>query len=214
MSKLLLTLTPISLGLTALPIFLHYILKKRYQRQLQDLNKPDLDSYYECIFIDYKNFNCKPHLIKLTECGENCSTTHLKRLLHYIASAKTSVKLCMFMLTLKQVTAELVGVHKRGVKVQVIADRGMSQNAAVQSNFSYLEENGIAFKISPGVNEMMHHKFCLIDEKDEQMSKVFFGSLNLTVQAFCKNFENLVFTNNTKVIQGLSEEFEMLWERF
>ncbi|XP_066155070.1 uncharacterized protein [Euwallacea fornicatus] len=214
MFKLLLTLTPISLGLTALPIFLHYILKKHYQRLLEDLNKPDFDSYYECIFIDYKNFNCKSHLIKLTECGESCSNTHLKRLLHYIASAKKSLKLCMFMLTLKQITTELVSAHRRGVKVQVIADRGMSKNDTVQSNLEYLKENGIAIKISPGVNEMMHHKFCLIDEKDGQLGKVFFGSLNLTAQAFCKNFENLVFTNNAKVIRGLSEEFEVLWDRF
>lgn len=58
---------------------------------------------------------------------------------------------------------------------------------------------------------MMHHKYCLIDENDPQGAKAFFGSVNLTAQAFCKNFEAMILTNNKNIIKKLSEEFEEMW---
>lgn len=60
----------------------------------------------------------------------------------------------------------------------------------------------------------MHHKFCLIDKEDKDLAKMFFGSLNLTTQALCKNFDAVVLTNNYSIIEKYSEEFEELWAHF
>ncbi|KAL1516653.1 hypothetical protein ABEB36_000536 [Hypothenemus hampei] len=204
----------LSLTLTVIPIFLRYFVKKHYEKLLKDLDQPDNNCYYECVFIDYKNFYCKPHLINRQECGDHCSYTQLKRLLHYITSAKKSVSMCMYTLTLRQVTEELVKVSQKGVTVRLITDKVMAKTTPVQSNLNHLAKYGINYKVSRSTNEMMHHKFCLIDEKDPQTAKVFFGTINLTAQGFCKNFESLIYTNDKNIIQRLSTEFEQLWLSF
>lgn len=204
----------VSVSLTLAPLVLHYILEKREQKRLQSLKEINNQSYYECIFVDYKNFGCRSHLINKEECGPHCAFSYLERLLHFLASAKTSISMCMYMLTLKQVATELVNAHKRGVTVRLITDKGMSKTVSQQSNLAYLRKNGVAVKVSFSENELMHHKYCLVDETSGETAKVFFGSVNLTAQALSKNFEALIFTNNINVISRLSEEFEDLWLLF
>ncbi|XP_050301474.1 mitochondrial cardiolipin hydrolase-like [Anthonomus grandis grandis] len=198
--------------ITTIPLILRYFLKRKYEKLARQLYQKDDTSYYECIFFDYKNFRCKPHLINKEECGDNCSYTRLRRLLHYIGSAKKSISMCMYMLTLQQVCSELVKASERGVTVRLITDKIMVKTSAAGSNIQYLQKHGVICKTQQKADKMMHHKFCLIDECDTGSSKVFFGSLNLTAQAFCKNFEALILTNNKDIIQRLSQEFEELWQ--
>lgn len=70
---------------------------------------------------------------------------------------------------------------------------------------------GIEVRIPNSTQQLMHNKYCLIDEADEQHAKLFFGSLNLTSQALLRNFESVILTNNKDVIRHLREEFEYLW---
>lgn len=60
----------------------------------------------------------------------------------------------------------------------------------------------------------MHHKFCLIDKEDHELAKLLFGSLNFTIQALTKNFDSFIITNNQKIIERFSEEFEDIWNEF
>ncbi|CAG9770940.1 unnamed protein product [Ceutorhynchus assimilis] len=212
MTKIL--LCGILLSLTAVPLILSYVLKRKYRQLTLQLQKQDDTSYYECMFFDFNNFCCKPHLINKEDCGENCSYTRLQRLLRYIGSAKKSISMCVYMITLQQVAKELAEASSRGVNVRVITDKTMGKTVPSQSNLQFFKKNGISYKTSPSVNEMMHHKYCLIDEKDPVGCKVFFGSLNLTCQALCKNFEAICLTNNQEIIHRLSEEFEEMWAMF
>lgn len=59
----------------------------------------------------------------------------------------------------------------------------------------------------------MHHKFCLIDENTPN-KKAFIGTLNLTLQGLCSNWDTFVYTNDSNVIQSLKIEFERLWSAF
>lgn len=59
----------------------------------------------------------------------------------------------------------------------------------------------------------MHHKFAVIDA-DESTRKVLFGSLNFSMQALLKNYENVIITNDEQILRGLNEEFEYLWKLF
>lgn len=117
-------------------------------------------------------------------------------------------------MTLKQISNELVKASRRGVKVRIITDRTMGKTVPSQSNLHFFEKNGVQYKMPQSGDEMMHHKFCLIDENDPSTAKGFFGSVNLTAQAFCRNFEALILTNNWEIISRLSEEFEELWMLF
>ncbi|KAH1008856.1 mitochondrial cardiolipin hydrolase isoform X2 [Dendroctonus ponderosae] len=167
-----------------------------------------------CYFLKKRNFCCKPHLISKQECGYICSYTRLERLLRYIGSAKKSISMCMYMMTLQQIKDALISAARRGVLIRFVIDKVNSRNCHVKLNLDHLSANGVVCLTSPSENEIMHHKFCLIDEKDPQAAKAFFGSVNLTAQAFCQNFEALILTNNQDIIERLSAEFEQLWTGF
>lgn len=68
-------------------------------------------------------------------------------------------------------------------------------------------------KVQPKDGSLMHHKFCLLDERTPQ-AKMFVGSLNLTLQALTANFDDLVFTDNPQIIAQLANEFEEMWKSF
>lgn len=57
----------------------------------------------------------------------------------------------------------------------------------------------------------MHHKFAIIDANDAKSGKAMYGSLNFSMQAIIRNYENLIITNNCIVINELNNEFEYLW---
>ncbi|GJQ67882.1 hypothetical protein Trydic_g16643 [Trypoxylus dichotomus] len=77
----------------------------------------------------------------------------------------------------------------------------------------HLKELGIPVKIQPDSQSFMHHKFFLIDEYTDD-KEVWFGSLNLTAQAFTANWESIIYTNDTVMVSNFSKCFEMLWTSF
>ncbi|XP_018576423.1 mitochondrial cardiolipin hydrolase-like [Anoplophora glabripennis] len=198
----------------ALPIALHYFINRKYKKLLANLNLKDEDYYHQCLFIDMKNFKCKQHLINKDECCDHCSYNHLKTLINFISSAKLSICLCMYTLTLKQINVELIKAHKRGVNLRIITDQVMLRTETAKFNFAKLKDNGIPFKVQPSDHSMMHHKFCLIDKDDKSSAKMFFGTMNLTGQGLVSNFENVILTNNRNMIERFSQEFEELWGDF
>lgn len=219
--------------ITVLPLLLKYLLNRRYRKLLQLIEAQDeADCYYQCIFINMDHFSCRPHLLERVVCGPNCSYGHEKRLLSFIVSAQKSICLCMYIMSLKQVNYELIRAHRRGVNVRLITDKGMLRTDVMQNNVRYLQQNGenfillqfklimvyiflgILYKTQSSEESYMHHKFCLIDKEDKKLAKMFFGSLNLTTQAMCKNFDAIVLTNNSGIIARFSEEFEELWTTF
>ncbi|CAH1963003.1 unnamed protein product [Acanthoscelides obtectus] len=199
--------------LTFVPLIINLILHRRYRR-LKKALKCQEKFYYNVIFINMRNVDCKQHLISRKECGNSCSYVQLQKILHFVSSAKVSICVCMYMLTLKQFSQELIKAHKRGVKIRVILDLIMANADAAQYNISKFIQNDIIYKHQVPEYSMMHHKFCLIDKEDSSLAKMFFGSMNLTGQAMVYNFETVILTNNSHVIQRYSDEFEDLWNYF
>lgn len=64
----------------------------------------------------------------------------------------------------------------------------------------------------PHSNALMHHKFFVIDAEDIALRKVFFGSLNLTLQGLVGNFESVVITNHPHIVEQYAKQFNMLWD--
>lgn len=60
---------------------------------------------------------------------------------------------------------------------------------------------------------MLHHKFFLIDE-DTPNAKIFIGTINLTLQGLCANWEAIVYTDDKQLIARLKTEFEIMWSDF
>ncbi|KAK4876508.1 hypothetical protein RN001_009014 [Aquatica leii] len=89
----------------------------------------------------------------------------------------------------------------------------MAENPA--SKIMHLKEQGLKLKVQPsGRDNLLHHKFCLIDENHPKDSKIFFGTLNLTLQGMTSNFDAIIFTNNVQIVQKYRDEFEFLWSSF
>lgn len=127
---------------TTLPFVLRYFLKQKYENLNKKLQNQEDESYYQCIFFGSRNFRCKSHFLEKSDCGEFCSYTQFQRLLHYIASAKKSVSLCMYILTLKEVQTALIQLSRKGVKVRIITDKVMSKTKVAQDLFAGLKKSG------------------------------------------------------------------------
>ena len=60
-----------------------------------------------------------------------------------------------------------------------------------------------------GTTFFMHHKFAVIDKKT-----LINGSFNWTRAAITGNFENLLITDDTHVVQAYLRQFEKLWTQY
>lgn len=69
-----------------------------------------------------------------------------------------------------------------------------------------LNEKGADIRLI-NLGGIMHHKFCVIDEK-----KCLYGSFNWTKRANYNNFEDLNITIDKKVVNNYLSEFKALWE--
>lgn len=59
----------------------------------------------------------------------------------------------------------------------------------------------------------MHHKFCLVDE-NTPTAELFIGTVNMTLQGLCCNWDTFVYSDNKETIDRLKTEFEELWSAF
>ena len=81
----------------------------------------------------------------------------------------------------------------------MVLDRG--------SDIFRLKHEGIPVKIDTA-SSLMHHKFLVVDNQ-----KVLTGSYNWTRSASEINNENIVVTDNARIVKAFSEEFERLWQQ-
>ena len=92
----------------------------------------------------------------------------------------------------------------RGVKVRLIVD---DSNVGVQGSMVGAFRAKGAFVRSKHSSFLMHHKFCIVDNK-----KLISGSFNWTMQAVMGNKENVIVTEDPKLVRGFVQEFEELWQ--
>lgn len=154
------------------------------------------------------------HTIALTEILFAPQDKPTLRLLEFINKSKNRIHAAVYMLTDKTIAQALIlAKNTRNVDVQLVIDK-----ISYESSFGkgkILEENGIPIFIyesgktsSSGRtffnNPIMHHKFALFD------NTLWTGSFNWTVAANRYNQENVVITNNKKVLQRFDDCFKQL----
>ncbi|XP_045456261.1 mitochondrial cardiolipin hydrolase-like [Melitaea cinxia] len=145
-----------------------------------------------------------------------CKISHsMERLLHYLNSPRTSIDICMYVITNQDLANVVVKLHIRGIRVRVIMDADMAfSNGSVIKKFTKYK---IPVHWKKSTN-LMHHKFCLIDAMDDVDEKsiplVIAGSLNWTNQALNGNWEDIIVTSQKDLIRQYKTEFERLWLQF
>lgn len=138
----------------------------------------------------------------LFEPRQDCAA----RLRALIDGCVSSLEICVFTLTDNTLSDAVAAAHRRRVRVRIITDDMKSLDLG--SDVSRLREAGIAVRFDVDPNHM-HHKFALFDRR-----LLATGSYNWTRGAAGGNHENIVVTDDERLIEAFGEEFDHLWVLF
>ncbi|MEJ6778831.1 MAG: phospholipase D-like domain-containing protein [Akkermansiaceae bacterium] len=131
--------------------------------------------------------------------GEDC----LHRIRRLAGEAKSSLDICVFTITDNRIVRKLAEAHERGVKVRIISDNMKSDDLG--SDMEVMEKFGIPCRYDR-TSAHMHHKFAIADT-----DLLLTGSYNWTRSASTENNENIVISNNFKLVSSFQQEFDRLW---
>ncbi len=113
---------------------------------------------------------------------------------------------CVFTITDDALSEALIAAHRRGVRVRVLTDDEKAGDRG--SDAARLAEAGIPVRVDDDPAHM-HHKFAIFDRR-----LLATGSYNWTRSAFLENQENLLVTDDTRLVSAFERELERLWARF
>jgi phosphatidylserine/phosphatidylglycerophosphate/cardiolipin synthase-like enzyme len=119
-----------------------------------------------------------------------------------LSQCERSMKICMFTISDNPISNAILEAQKRGVKVSIITDDGKVFDKG--SDIKMLNKKGIEVRID-SYKSLMHHKFCIIDN-----CKVITGSYNWTRTAAEMNNENIIITDDVKIVKSFIAEFDKL----
>lgn len=134
-------------------------------------------------------------------------------LLDLIKREKTRIAIAIFTLTDGDIAQALTDAYKRGINVELIVD-----GSAMKDRFSkvpLLQEAGVPVFVynstSTGIiSDIMHNKFVLFVNNYESRPLVWTGSFNFTKSAHARNRENVVVTDDARLVKKYQKEFERL----
>ena len=145
-----------------------------------------------------------------SESGQTISEVHFSpgdacrlRIQELLRKSHSTVDICVFTMTDDRITDAVIDAAARGVRTRIISDNDKSLDLG--SDMRRLHSAGIEVRIDRTPCHM-HHKFAVFDGKI-----VVSGSYNWTRSAAEDNEENIVVTNDQKIVQSFHEQFGRLW---
>jgi phosphatidylserine/phosphatidylglycerophosphate/cardiolipin synthase-like enzyme len=134
--------------------------------------------------------------------GDDC----LRRLRELCLGAKRSIDVCVYTIADDRLCDALLDAHRRGVTVRILSDDHKVHDAG--SDVLRLRERGLDVRLDDTAFHM-HHKFALFDRQ-----RLASGSFNWTRSASEGNEENLVVTDDARLVRAFAGHFEGLWGKF
>lgn len=131
--------------------------------------------------------------------GDDCRV----RIQELLRESRASIDICVFTLTDDRIADAVIATATRGVRIRIISDNDKSLDLG--SDMRRLHAARIPVRIDQTPNHM-HHKFAVFDEKI-----VVSGSYNWTRSAAEDNEENIIVTNEQKIVRAFRIQFEKLW---
>jgi phosphatidylserine/phosphatidylglycerophosphate/cardiolipin synthase-like enzyme len=131
--------------------------------------------------------------------GKDC----LGRVTGLLAGARETADLCVFTITDDRIARAIEKAHRRGVAVRIVTDDEKATDPG--TDIPRLKAAGIPVVVDDSPNHM-HHKFAVFDG-----SLLLTGSFNWTRSATDRNQENLVVTDDRRLVVPFGREFERLW---
>ena len=119
-----------------------------------------------------------------------------------IEQAQKSIQVAAYSFTSKPISLALLDAHKRGIKVQVVADE--KSNTGKYSAVTFLANQGVPVRVN-GNYAIFHHKFMVFDGQHVET-----GSFNFSAAASSRNAENVLLLLN---VPQLAEQYDQEWQR-
>lgn len=132
--------------------------------------------------------------------GEAC----LGAVLELLRDANDSLDICVFTITDDRISREIEAAHRRGVRVRIVTDDEKAHDLG--SDIARFERAGIAVREDRSPHHM-HHKFVVADGR-----RLLNGSYNWTRSAASQNQENVVVTDEPRLVEAFQAEMERLWQ--
>lgn len=127
-------------------------------------------------------------------------------LINILESSKTSIDVCVFTISSKNLVTTLIKAHRRGVIVRVVTDEEMLRSFGEQ--ITELRRAGIQVRHN-STSALMHHKFAIVDNRI-----LLNGSLNWTLAALHGNQENLMIATELVYVSPFIKQFNHLWDEY
>jgi mitochondrial cardiolipin hydrolase len=145
----------------------------------------------------------KPSLLEASfSPGLEC----VKRISGLFKGAATTADVCVYTITDDRISRSIKDAHRRGVGIRIITDDDKVGDTG--SDIEEFRRAGVEV-ITDRATSHMHHKFALFDDR-----LVVTGSYNWTRSAADENQENLVISDDARLVGAFRGEFERLWERW
>lgn len=125
------------------------------------------------------------------------------RIAALLRQAKKSADICVFTITDNELSQPILEAHRRGVRVRIISDDDKANDAG--SDVWTLGEQGVEVRVDQSEHHM-HHKYAVFDS-----AIVVTGSYNWTRSAAEHNRENVVVTDDPRLVKKFIEGFESIW---
>jgi cardiolipin hydrolase len=129
-----------------------------------------------------------------------------QRITGLIDAATETVDVCVYTITDDRISRRLLAAHARGVRVRIVTDDDKSDDLG--SDIERIRTAGVPVRFDDSPHQM-HHKFAIFDGRTALT-----GSYNWTRTAAEHNQENLVVSDDPRLVRVLDEEFDRLWARF
>jgi phosphatidylserine/phosphatidylglycerophosphate/cardiolipin synthase-like enzyme len=110
---------------------------------------------------------------------------------------------CVFTITDDRITRALLEAHERGVRVRVVSDGDKAMDPG--SDIHRLRQAGVAVRVDRA-EAHMHHKFAVFDRM-----RLLTGSYNWTRSAAAENQENVLVSDDPRLVVPFCRAFDDLW---
>jgi phosphatidylserine/phosphatidylglycerophosphate/cardiolipin synthase-like enzyme len=134
--------------------------------------------------------------------GEAC----VRRIRGMLDGARRSADICVFTITDNRIAEGILAAHRRGAAVRIVTDDEKARDLG--SDVLELARYGVPVRVDNSPYHM-HHKFALFDN-----DLLLTGSYNWTRGAADSNEENMILSNDRRLLASFRGEFERLWKKF
>ncbi len=130
----------------------------------------------------------------------------LRAIISELGRAQKTIDICVFTITDDRVTGEILAAPRRGVKLRVATDDDKAYDRG--SDVERLAAADVEVRVDV-TDHHMHHKFAVFDD-----ARLVTGSYNWTRSAAEYNQENVLVTDDGRLVGPYRQMFDRLWERF